>query len=162
MVFYVCYILIMLTVSLRASGRLLLNSTGGKMRVTFQNYKRFLVGDMKPKWRPKTLSGEQLTTLFNAIDDHYKLKTPMTSHDIQLSIYEMWNANVSKRFVKRLVSQRPELVQATAVPMERLRAEVSEGELEMFYAQFSELAVGVDPKKTSSMLTRLAFRAITA
>ena len=125
---------------------LLLNSTGEKVRVAFQNYKRFLAGDVKPEGRPKTLSEEQLTILFNAIDEHYKQKRPMTSHDIQLFIYEMWNTTVSKRFVKRLVSERPELVQATAVPMELLRAEVMKEELERFYAQFSELVVGVDPR----------------
>ena len=124
----------------------LLNSAGDNMRVAYGNYKRFLTGDVKPKGRPKKLSEEQLTVLFNAIDENYRKKTPMTKHDIQLFIHEMWSTEVSKRFVKRLVLQRPELVQAKAVPMERLRAQVSKDELQTYYDQLSEYLVGVDPR----------------
>ena len=47
---------------------------------------------------------------------------------------------------KRLASQRPELVQTKAVPMERLRAEVSKEELQTYYDQVSDWVVGVDPR----------------
>ena len=124
----------------------LLAKTGPQVRVMYKNYVDCLGGNVKAKGRPRTLTEEQVQVLVQQVNMNFAEKHPMTKRDLMIFIYEQWHVEVSKRFVTRLVSERREITQVDAFPMEFHRAAVTSDELSNFYDQLREIIKDVHPR----------------
>ena len=68
-------------------------------------------------------------------------KKPMTRKDVIRWIFSQFGVTVSKRTIHRLVKEGYGLAADMAMPIERVRAEVTRDELQQFYLQLPLLLV---------------------
>ena len=122
----------------------LFGTSADNVRSMYRNYKD-KPGTSQPG-RRRLLSEEQIQQLIREVDQRAKEKNPMTRREMVNYVFSQWNMEISKRTVNRLIRDREELVSTVAMPMERTRAEVTQGELEAFYRQLKENLDGVLPE----------------
>ena len=101
--------------------------------------------------RPKLLSEEQIHQLIEEVAQRAREKNPMTRREMMQYVYNQWNLEISKSTVNRLIAEREELVATVAIPMEKTRAEVTQGELEAFYRQLKENLDDVLPESVVNL-----------
>ena len=127
----------------------LFGTSADNVRSMYRNY-RDKPGTSRPG-RPKLLSEEQIHQLIEEVTQRAREKNPMTRREMMQYVYNQWNLEISKSTVNRLVADREELVPAVAMPMEKNRAEVTQGELEAFYRQFKENLDDVLPESVVNL-----------
>ena len=75
----------------------------------------------------------------------------MAKKDVIRYVNSEFQVLLSKRTVQQLIKERPELAAGVAVPMERLRAEVTRDELQQFYDQLRDNLDGVLPESVVNL-----------
>ena len=128
---------------------ILFRSSGDQIRSMYRNYAN-RASACQPG-RPKLLSEDCIGQLIQVIGEKARAKTPMTRRDVIRYVHDQWNIDISKRTVNRLIKERQELTTSVAVPMERPRAEVTQGELESFYRQLVQNLEGVLPESVVNL-----------
>ena len=101
--------------------------------------------------RPRKLTEEQILQVVERVRVKTLEKNPMTKKDVIRYINSEFQVLISKRTVQRLIKERPELAAGVAVPMERLRAEVTRDELQQFYDQLRDNLDGVLPESVVNL-----------
>lgn len=119
------------------------------VRSFYRNYKNRL-GAANPG-RPRKLTEEQIQQVVQHVGVKALEKNPMTRKDVVRWIFSRFGVTVSKRTIHRLVKQGHGLAAEMAVPIERVRAEVTRDELQQFYLQLRENLEGVSPESVVNL-----------
>ena len=127
----------------------LMGTTDDCVRSMYRNY-RERSGNSKPG-RPRLLTDEQALQVFEEVTRKTLEKHPMTRKDLSRYIKSEWGVDVSKKTIHRLVKEHPELSPGVAMPMERMRAEVTREELVQFYDQLRVIVDGVLPESVVNL-----------